>query len=193
MRVANSEFTDRPWRIHQIAPDFLAEDVWSLPTPGGPNDLARLARGFTSPATKETSSRATSFLFAARFKLGKLFGWDREDQGVRRRVQSIRDRLPADLMAGERGPDFAAGPFRSVYLTDTEWVSEVANRTVHGLMHVGWVKDDAGDAYHAQMTVLVKPNGLLGKAYLLGIKPFRYAIVYPQLIRAIGRNWPQYV
>jgi len=26
-------------------------------------------------------------------------------------------------------------------------------------MHIGWVKDNSGDGYHAQTTVLVKPNG----------------------------------
>lgn len=39
------------------------------------------------------------------------------------------------------------------------------------------------------MAVLVKPNGLLGKAYMAAIKPFRYLIVYPALVRMIGREW----
>jgi hypothetical protein len=42
------------------------------------------------------------------------------------------------------------------------------------------------------MTVLVKPNGAFGKLYMAGIKPFRHTIVYPQLIKSIGKNWPQY-
>jgi len=39
------------------------------------------------------------------------------------------------------------------------------------------------------MAVLVKPNGWFGKAYMASIKPFRYAIVYPLLLRSIGRGW----
>jgi hypothetical protein len=39
-------------------------------------------------------------------------------------------------------------------------------------MHVGWVPDESG-GYHAQMAVLVKPNGPLGTAYMAAIKPFR--------------------
>jgi uncharacterized protein DUF2867 len=39
------------------------------------------------------------------------------------------------------------------------------------------------------MAVLVKPNGLFGKAYMAAIKPFRYLIVYPALMRMIGREW----
>jgi hypothetical protein len=32
------------------------------------------------------------------------------------------------------------------------------------------------------MAVYVKPNGLLGTAYMAAIKPFRYMIVYPALM-----------
>ena len=35
MRLPNTAHTQRPWRIHAIAPDFAVEDVWALPTPGG--------------------------------------------------------------------------------------------------------------------------------------------------------------
>lgn len=191
MRVANSEFTKRPWRIHDIASDFEVEDVWPLPTPGGPNDLGRFARGFTAPNANEISDKATDVLFAIRWRLGKLFGWDSEKEGVNKRVVSLRDRLPDDLAHGDRGPDFSGVPFRSVYMTDNEWVSELANRTVHALMHVGWVPDGEG-GYHGQMTALVKPNSVFGKWYMVAIKPIRYTIVYPQLIRSIGRNWPTY-
>ncbi len=79
-------------------------------------------------------------------------------------------------------------PFRSVYLTHDEWVAETANRTVHALMHIGWVADGAG-AYRGQMAVLVKPNGPLGTLYMAAIKPFRYLGVYPALLRSIGREW----
>jgi hypothetical protein len=39
------------------------------------------------------------------------------------------------------------------------------------------------------MAVLLKPNGLFGAAYMAAIKPFRYVIVYPALLRQIGREW----
>lgn len=39
------------------------------------------------------------------------------------------------------------------------------------------------------MAVLVKPNGLLGTAYMAAIKPLRYLIVYPSLMREIERRW----
>ena len=39
------------------------------------------------------------------------------------------------------------------------------------------------------MAVLVKPNGPLGSAYMNAISPFRHLIVYPALMRQIGREW----
>jgi uncharacterized protein DUF2867 len=196
MRLPDTAHTSRPWRIHEIAPDFELEDVWALPTPGGPDDLARVVKWVTSPREEPLLVRA---LFALRWKLGELLGWDDRASGVGERVRSLRERLPADLLEVPRGPDLRAVPgreeadgppiFSSVYQTHDEWVTEFANKTVHSLMHIGWVPDDAGPGYHAQMAVLVKPNGWLGKAYMAAIKPFRYLIVYPALMREIGREW----
>jgi hypothetical protein len=76
----------------------------------------------------------------------------------------------------------------SLYMTDDEWATEMANRTVHSVMHIGWVPDGAG-GYRGQMAVLVKPNGLFGTAYMAAIKPFRYLLVYPALMRRLERDW----
>jgi hypothetical protein len=64
----------------------------------------------------------------------------------------------------------------------------MANRTVHAVMHMSWVPDNAG-GYRGQMAVLVKPSGLLGKAYMAAIAPLRYLIVYPALMRDFGQSW----
>jgi len=37
MMLPDTAHTSRPWRIHEIAADFRLEDVWALPTPGGPD------------------------------------------------------------------------------------------------------------------------------------------------------------
>ncbi|MFE1789814.1 DUF2867 domain-containing protein [Streptomyces sp. NPDC059525] len=191
MRLPASAYTSQPWRIHEIAPDFRVEDVWELPTPGGPDDLAHLVEQFAGGGRGSgagVSSSVYRVLFAVRRKLGALLGWDRPEDGVGRRVPSLRDRLPADLGEGPRGPDPKTVPFTSVYQTHDEWVAETANRTVHGVLHLGWVPDGSG-GYRGRMTVLVKPNGLLGAAYMLAIKPFRYLGVYPALLAGIGREW----
>jgi hypothetical protein len=198
MRLPNTAHTSRPWRIHELTRDFELEDVWELPTPGGPDDLVRLVSWFTTPSEDDLPFVLRA-LFALRWKLGRLFGWDRPGSGVSERVRSLRERLPSDLLEAPRGPDLRAVPgreaadgppiFSSLYQTRDEWAAEFSNQTVHSVMHVGWVPDDSSDGYHAQMAVLVKPNGRLGKAYLAAIKPFRYALVYPSLLRTIGRDW----
>ncbi len=85
-------------------------------------------------------------------------------------------------------PEFEALPFSPLYATEDEIAAELANRTVHGVMHIGWVDDGTGGC-RGQMAVYVKPNGLLGEAYLAAIKPFRHLIVYPAMLRDIGRRW----
>ena len=127
-------------------------------------------------------------LWALRWKIGELLGWDDEDDGVGSRVPTLRDRLPADLRDAPSGPEFDSLPFNSLYLLEDEWAAETANRTVHGVLHLGWVPDGNG-GYHGQMAVLVKPNGRFGAAYMAAIRPFRHLIVYPPMIRQIEREW----
>ena len=47
MRLPDTAHTSRPWRIHALTPDFRLEDVWALPTPGGPDDFPRLLEVIT--------------------------------------------------------------------------------------------------------------------------------------------------
>jgi hypothetical protein len=187
MRLPNTAHTSRPWRVHELTHDFRLEDVWALPTPGGADDFPRLMAQMTSLDPSQSSSRAVHALFAIRWKIGELLGWDGPDAGLGSRVPTLRDRLPVDLRETP-GPDFDALPFTSLYLLADEWAAEISNRTMHGVMHIGWVPDQSG-GYRGQMAVLVKPNGLLGTAYMAAIRPFRHLIVYPALMRENEREW----
>jgi hypothetical protein len=187
MRLPDSAHTSRPWRIHSIAHDFELEDVWALPTPGGPGDFPRLVEVAASFDTEQSSSRAVRALFAIRWKLGELLGWDDDKGGLGARVPTLRGRLPAELR-DSAGPDPKL-PFTPLYRTEEEWAGEIANKTVHAVMHLGWVPDENTGGYRGQMAVLVKPNGAFGRAYLAAIKPFRYALVYPALMREFGKAW----
>ena len=106
------------------------------------------------------SSRAVRALWSIRWKLGELLGWESPDAGLGSRVSTLRDRLPDDLRAAPSGPEFDALPFSSLYLLQDEFAAEIANRTVHGVLHLGWVPDERG-GHRGQMAVLVKPNGLV--------------------------------
>ncbi len=141
MRLPDSAQTSRPWRIHELTRDFRIEDVWALPTPGGPEDFPRLVRIAASFDPSRSSFGAVRALFAIRWKLGELLGWDRPDAGLGSRVPTLRDRLPADLRETASRPEFDALPFSPLYVTDDEMAAEIANRTVHGVMHIGWVPE----------------------------------------------------
>ena len=188
MRLPKTAHTSRPWRIRELTADFRLEDVWALPTPGRAGDFPQLVQLLASGDPAQGSSRAARTLWAIRWRVGRLLGWDRPDARESTERRTLRDRLPADLRAAPSGPTFAALPFTPLYLLDDEWAAEVVNRTVHGVMHIGWVPDEVG-SYQGQMAVYVKPNGLLGTGYMAAIRPFRHLIVYPPIMREIGRAW----
>ena len=170
-----------------MARDFHVEDVWALPTPGGPGDFPRLVEMVTSLDPAQTQSPLVRSLFAVRWKLGGLLGWDEPATGLGGRVPTLRDRLPADLRGEEPDLGFDPLPFAPLYLTDDELAAETANKTVHGVLHLGWVQD--GARYRGQLAILVKRNGLLGAAYMAAITPFRHLIVYPTMMRELGHAW----
>jgi hypothetical protein len=188
MRIPNTEHTSRPWRIHELTTDFRLEDVWALPTPGGRDDFPRLMALMASRDLARGSSGSARALWAVRRRVGDLLGWDPPGAGRSSETPTLRDRLPPDLRDGPAGPDFDSLPFTSLYLTENEWAAEIYNRTVHGVMHLGWVGDETG-GYRGEMAVYVKPNGLLGTGYMAVIAPFRHLVVYPPMLRDIGRAW----
>ena len=188
MKLPHAAHTSRPWRIHELTGEFRLEDVWALPTPGGPDDFPKLVEGIASGDPAQSPSRAARTLWSVRWKLGELLGWDEPGTGLGSRVPTLRDRLPMDLRDAPSGPEFDSLPFTSLYLLDDEWAAEVANETMHGVMHISWVADGAG-GHRGQMAVLVKPNGLFGGAYMAAIRPFRHLIVYPPMLRQLERDW----
>jgi hypothetical protein len=188
MRLPDTAHTSRPWRIHELTRDFRLEDVWALPTPGGPDDFPRLIDAMVSRDPSSGSRGAARALWAIRWQLGRILGWDDPEAGIGSRVATLRDRMPADLREAPTGPALSGLPFSPLYLLGDEWAAEIANGTMHGVMHIGWVEDEGG-GWRGQMAVLVRPNGRLGRAYMAAIRPFRHRLVYPAMLREIGRRW----
>lgn len=185
MKLPRNAHLSRPWRIHELTRDFRVEDVWALPTPGGPDDFPKLIRMVASFDEARNRLSVVGLLFAIRQGLGQVFGWDKTDDASMR--PSLGQRLPTDLRDSPSEVSPAMG-FTPLYQLDDEWAAELINQTVHGVIHLGWVPDDAG-GYRGQMAILVKPNGLLGHAYMAAITPFRYLVVYPRILKVIGRKW----
>lgn len=188
-RLPNAVYANAAWRIREITPDFLLEDVWELPGEGRPEDFGMLVEFLCRMDPEANATGPSKVLWALRWKLGAVLGWDDDEAGLDTRVMSVRDRLPEDLRETDP-PAFATLPFTPLYLTGDEFAAEVANRTMHGVMHLGAVPSPTDpDLHRIQMAVLVKPNGLKGKAYMSAIRPFRHHIVYPAMMRQGRALW----
>src|SRR5258708_39001037 len=187
MRLPNTAHTSRPWRIHEFTGDFRLEDVWALPTPGGRSDFLRLVPWWASGGdpSQASASRAVRALWAIRWTAGELLGRDRPDAGPGSGRPTLRDGLPADLREAPSGPDFAALPFTSLYLTGGEWAAEIVNRTVHAVMPLGWVPDGTG-GYRGPVAVPVKPSGLVRTRYVAAPRRFPHLGADPPMLPEIG-------
>jgi Protein of unknown function (DUF2867) len=175
----------RTWLIDEIAPDFRLEDAWTLPARGSRaefDDLLEIVAGTQNAGSPSPAVRA---LFALRTAIGRVMRWDDDprDDAI-----TLAARVPAAVRERPAEPEPRSKSFRALYRTDDEWAAEIANRTVHGVLHVAWVLE-SGDRYHGELGVYVKPHGLFGRAYMAAIAPFRHHIVYPQMLRQFGRAW----
>lgn len=190
MRIHPSEHVTQPWRIHEIVPDFRLEDVWEVPVDLTADDFPHIVAAMAEQHPEQTAGPVVAALLKVRRGLGKTFNWDKADQGLDGRVASLRERLPPDLRDGPRGPEANGFAFHPLYLQPNEFAAEMANATVQGVMHLGLVETSPG-VHRGRMAVLVKPNGRLGRIYMAAIKPIRYGIVYPLMLRAMAKRWAQ--
>jgi hypothetical protein len=197
VRLPNSAHESHSWRIREIVPDFRLEDVWALPAHGSADDFPQLIDVMGSLDPTATASAASRVLFDIRFRLGRCFHWD-DAVGLPlpdKLETTLKDRLPRDLRG--TADHRKLGPARlgrlgvhfvPLYVTDRESAAEISNRTVHGVLHLGWADLGRG-RYQGQMAIYVKPRGALGEAYMALIRPFRYLVVYPALMRQIEQAW----
>jgi len=191
MRLPRAEHAGHPWVIARIAPEFELIDAWALPAQGARDDFAALVTIMTSLDPASSESAVTRALFRVRYQLGAWFGWDdpaRELPIPGGTETTLRQRLPAELRGTAAGPRTGSAGFAPLYRAGDEWAGELSNGTVHAVLHLAWVDQGEG-RYRGQMGVYVKPRGRLGATYMALIRPFRHLIVYPALIRQIGRAW----
>jgi hypothetical protein len=190
MRVRNDILDSQQWRIREVLGDFPLEDLWQMPEMTGTlAEFDDLLKQVTAGNPSRDAPAAVRFLWNARDALGRWFGLGEIAAATDEPPpDSLRHNVPDDLRGSADDVHFAALPFVPLYRTDTEFAAEIANRTMHGVMHLGWLPADDG-GFFPQMAVFVRPNGIFGRAYMRFIKPFRYAIVYPALERQLLRQW----
>lgn len=203
----------RPWRVHTLAPDFELLDLWELPVDADParGETFRsflavfLSTGAASWPVYPLRPRSlgdvahlvrlagTGALFALRDVLGRVLALD-DDDGTRPIPGSwetrVRSRLTPDDRERDTGvlPPRWAGAFETVYGHADDALFEIANRTIHALLHLSWVEAPDGRR-RVVLAVYVKSRGAGSRFYLALIRPFRHAVVYPAWIGHVLRTW----
>ncbi|NJD51449.1 MAG: DUF2867 domain-containing protein [Candidatus Methanoperedens sp.] len=194
----------RPWKVNKIANDFTLWDVWEIPI-CATNSRTENFQSFYKIAFEafnkiQNNRTLVGFLFTIRFWLNKVLPLDNNINTLPIPgcyETTVRSRLKSnDLINSKIGMNIKANntdlEFRSVYLFENESLHELSNDTVHGLIHVGWIKK-TDNCYTATLAIYVKPRGIYGKAYLKVIEPFRHYIVYPAMMKAMKAQWQEYL
>jgi hypothetical protein len=201
MRLPDRLHAQQPWRVHALAVDFPLEDLWEFPVvldPARGQSFADFQRFLASDLFPHLGrSGLVGRLFALRWWLGRRLGWDAPGTASHRDAppapaESLSHRVPADWRPPADAP--RGGPGRPVYAFADETLAEVSNRTVHGLIHLGWVaRPERPGTYAVRLAVYAQPRGRLGRVYMALIRPFRLWIVYPTLMRQAAERWPVFV
>jgi hypothetical protein len=187
MRESPAEFRRLNLRCHSLLADVPLHDVWSVALDGGGEGRkVSEAREILFGKQGRAPNVAVRALFALRWKLGRLLGWDeaRHDPAGGSYVEKLTD---ADRAASTVPPGTREGGFRTLYVFDHESLGEVRNATVHGFLSLALVPRSGG--YTLYMGIFVKPVGGLTRVYMALIDPFRRLIVYPSLARNARRRW----
>lgn len=197
-RAVHPAPSSQRWVMDDIAPDFKLLDVWALPAYGRREELADFLQMMESWDPAQTQSTTTRLLFEVRRRLGAVLGWDDPSKTwpipgctettLRARLSDDLRRTATDAPRGSVELRRLGAELVPLYRTETEAAGEIVNATVHGVIQFRWV-EQGRDRYQAHMAVYVKTRGMLGKAYLLLIQPFRHVIVYPALLREVERRW----
>lgn len=195
MQINTSEHYKQSWIVHDLLADFEVEDVWQFPVELDKKHTIPMFQNQLFSAMEQLSQKGIpGMLFKLRFFLGELFGWDKAAESANNTIKkgSIRERYAVkyNLQKADLIP-IGNADFEPVYSNVEESLAEISNATVHAGLHLS--KVSIGEKYGVQMAVYVKPKGILGKFYMALIKPFRLAIVYPAMMRIVGKHWANFV
>jgi hypothetical protein len=182
-----ADYRRLPLRAHAYFADVPVYDVWRVELPGVDRPCTMLdVRATIRAAFAEPPGLAVRSLFGLRRLLGDLFRWDAPeaspfDWSWRRKLEA------RDIVSSVVAPGTPDGAFSVLYVHETEAVSEIRNRTVHGFVVLAVEPAPGGHALYLAIHVL--PVSAWTRSYLALIKPFRLWIVYPSLLRRIHDAW----
>jgi hypothetical protein len=197
-KIDNDKHLAQSLRVHSLLSDYELEDVWHFPVTLTSTQSLQLFMDQLAKTNSElVKNGITGFLFRFRLFLGRLFRWDENVLRDKLVPGSIRFRyaqqenLAYENLPDPGSPGFISG-FIPVYQMENELLLEIENSTVQAALHLSRVPSGI-DTWTIHMAVYVKPKGLFGRLYMALITPFRLWIVYPSLMKAVGRNWAAHI
>jgi hypothetical protein len=186
--VDAEEYQRLDLRAHALLAGVPVHDVWAVDLPRhGPARTVVDLRELLSKRGLLGTNAAVRLLFGMRAALGRALGWDREPpDGF---AESFQHRLTAvDRESSLVAPGTREGPFRVLFVSPQEAISEIRNATVHAFSVFALV--DRGSSYRLYWAIHVLPVGRITGWYMALIDPFRRAVVYPSVLRHIRAAWP---
>jgi hypothetical protein len=186
MRIDPGTYWQLPLRCHSLLGDVPLHDVWAVELEGGGPGLTVLDARKLLGGEGQASNVTVRALFALRWRLGRLFGWDdpRHDSAGLSYLDRLTDE---DRAKSQVAPGTREGAFRTLYVFDHESLSEIRNATVHGFLSLALVPRTVG--YVLYLAIYVKPVSRLTPFYMALIDPFRRLIVYPSMTRRAQQRW----
>lgn len=187
VRVGPEEYERLELRAHSLLAGVPLHDVWAVDLDGrGPRDSILDLRALLSATSLRSSSRLVGLLFGLRELLGRVFAWDHEPPQASER--SFLDRLSAaDRESSLVPPGTAEGPFRVLFVSPREAISEVQNATVHAFSAFALVERPPG--HRLYWAIYVRPVGRITSWYMRLIDPFRRLVIYPAVLRYLQAAW----
>lgn len=181
-------YTKLPLFAHDFLTGVPMTSLYRLNLPGGPSGMTVLdikeAVGFNTEELE--AGTFTKSLFWLRGLIGRVFGWDDDDE----LTESVSF-LPS-LTAEARGrsriePGKKEGISRVLYCFENEFAAEIINRTVHCF----WVmaKEQTSNGYTLYMAVYVRKLNWFTPIYMALVSPMLKWIIYPALNKSVIRNW----
>lgn len=187
MRVDPGDFRKLDLRCHALLSDVPLHDVWAIPLEdGGSGRTIQEVRALLFGERRPPTNVAVRALFALRWWLGGVLGWDdeRHDPAAASYIHRLTE---ADRAQSEVPPGTRDGRFRVLYVLGNEAVSEIRNATVHGFLASALIRREQD--YVLYLAIYVKAVSRFTTFYMALIDPFRRFIVYPALSRTVQRAW----
>ena len=186
MRVDPGEYAGLDLRAHDLLAEVPLHDAWSVDLPGeGERSIADI-RAIVSFENLARINTMVRFLFALRGWLGRVFGWDAERPLPA--GSSFLSRLSdEDREASLVEPGTPEGPFRVLYVSRREAISEIQNPTVHAFSVFALFGRPGGHRFY--WGIYVRPVGRITSWYMGLIDPFRRFLIYPAVLRYIRTEW----